>query len=168
MKWPASTTFRLACETRPSELPGAGTGVFALESARKGDFLGLDTPSAEWILTAEEALRLPDSQRPYSWRHVEHLCFRGGEGSPAVTSFINHSFEPNLLWHLGCYFARVDITPGDELFLDYRVLIDPLWGHRIIDAGSGRPLEGTEWRRALLSSCRALTEILEASLAESP
>jgi hypothetical protein len=164
-QWPGNTNFRLPCETRPSALPGAGTGAFALAAARQGDFLGLDTPQSGWLLSAEEALALPDAVRPYTWRHVEHVCFRGGEGEPTATAYFNHSFEPNVLWHVGCYFALQDIAPGDELLLDYSVLIDPLWGGRITDATTGRTLEGVEWRRALLTSCRALTAILEASLA---
>jgi hypothetical protein len=163
--WPGNLNFRLPCETRPSSLPGAGTGAFALAAAREGDFLGIDTPQSSWLVSAEEALNLPDDVRPYTWRHVEHICFVGGRGEPTATAFLNHSFEPNVLWHVGCYFARRDIAPGDELFLDYSALIDPLWGGRITDSAGGKKLEGVEWRRALLDTCRSLTEVLEASLA---
>ncbi|MEM8931192.1 MAG: SET domain-containing protein-lysine N-methyltransferase, partial [Acidobacteriota bacterium] len=106
-----------------------------------------------------------DEVRQYCWRLVEHVYIRGvSGGEPTPADYLNHAFEPNLVWHLGFYFAGQDIAPGDELFVDYRHLAQPEAPNPLIDTATGRPIEGLEWRRSLLAGCRELTRALEASL----
>lgn len=154
--------FRMRVRVAPSNLPGTGLGAFAAQSIAKGTLLGLDLPQAPWIISPEEALTLPREARSQTWRHAEDICFRGGEGQASPSNYLNHSFDPNILWHLGCYWALEDLHLGDELLVDYRPLIDPAWSGRIIDAESGRPLIGQEGKEALLESAKALVDLLES------
>jgi hypothetical protein len=149
----------LRTETRPSTVPGVGLGLFALEEVDKGRFVGMDFPDPSAAYSAREVLELSPELRKYCWRHVEHLCFAGTP--PIASDHLNHSFTPNLLWHLGYYFTLVQIAVGDELFIDYRFLIDPAWSHRVNDRASGRPVEGMEWRDAIVRSCKQLIALLE-------
>jgi cell wall assembly regulator SMI1 len=166
----ASPCFRLRTRIAPSRLAGAGLAAFALEAAPRGTLLGIDLPQSAWMISAPEALLLPRRERSQTWRHVEDICFRGGEGRVTASNYLNHSFQPNVLWHLGCYWTLQDLEPGDELTLDYRPLIDPTWSHRIVDAASGQPLIGQEGKKALLDSAKALVSLLESVLQddESP
>lgn len=164
----AEPCFRLRTRIAASNLPGAGLGAFAMETAARGTLLGIDLPHSEWMIEAREALSLPREVRSQTWRHVEGICFRGGEGRVTASSFLNHSFQPNVLWHLGCYWAWQDVEPGDELTLDYRPLIAPEWSGRIVDSASGFPLIGEEGKRALLKNARQLVVLLEATLSENP
>lgn len=157
----ATPSLRIRTELRTSELPGAGRGIFALERVAAGDFLGMDFCSSDMIRSEAEILDLPVEIRMFSWRHVERICFEAIPGPRVAADMMNHSFEPNIHWHLGFYFAAVDIEEGDELLLDYRFLLSPRWNDRLQDAATGRPVNGFEWRRAVLESCRRTIDILE-------
>lgn len=166
----ASDYFRIRTRIAPSGLEGAGLGAFTMERVPRGTLLGLDLPDRNWIISAQDALELPRHERMQTWRHVEDICFRGGQGNDTPANYINHSFEPNVLWHLGCYWTLVDLEAGDELLLDYRPLIDPSWSGRIVDTVSGRKLLGIEGKQALLESAQTLVSLLQDVLdgAEGP
>ena len=38
--------------------------------------------------------------------------------------YVNHSFAPNGVWHLGFIFAARELEPGEELTYDYRLTVD--------------------------------------------
>ena len=160
MIFEASIAFRIRTEVRPSTLPDAGDGIFSLEDVARGRLLGMDFPSYRKLCTDREVPQLPPENRKYAWRHIEHVCFEAHDRrSPA--DYLNHSFDPNVLWHLGHYFALRQIAAGDELFVDYRALYAPSWGDSIIDAASGRAVDGWDWSEALIDSSRKLVELLE-------
>lgn len=166
--WEPRPYFRVRTRIAPSRLPGAGLGAFSLQSVTRGTFLGIDLPQISWMISPQDALQLPRRERIQSWRHVEDICFRGGLGIDTPANYLNHSFEPNVLWHLGCYWACQDMEPEDEMLLDYRPLIDPMWNGRIVDAASGLRLTGDEGKRALLQSARALVDLLQDVLDDPP
>ena len=99
--FPASVHFRLPVETRPSTIPEAGLGAFALESVAAGTFLGMDFLTRKWVVQREDVPNLPPEQRKYAWRHIDDVCIAATTSEPSPADFINHSFEPNVLWHLG-------------------------------------------------------------------
>lgn len=158
----ATPFFRMRVRIAPSELPGAGLGAFALEAVAKGTLLGLDLPHATWLVSAEDALQLPEEARSQTWRHVGDICFCGHRGVESASNYLNHSFRPNVFWHLGCFWALEDLHLGDELLLDYRPLMDPRWSGRVVDSATGRPLIGKEGNEALLENARALVALLES------
>jgi hypothetical protein len=160
-----SLALRVRTRIAPSGIPGAGLGVFALDPVARGEFLGVDFPLAPGLVSARQVDSLPEDSRRYVWRHIETLYFRGnpaGERTP--TELMNHSFEANVLCHLGHYFALRDIRPGDELTFDYTTFLDPAWPP-FADAATGRPVRGLEWRQALVHTSRRLIELLETNLA---
>ncbi len=166
MVFQASVAFRISTEVRPSTVPGAGEGIFALEPVGRGRFLGMDFPSYRKLCTDRDVPRFAAEKQKYSWRHVEHVCFEAHERRSAA-DLMNHCFEPNVLWHVGCYFAAEEIAAGDELFVDYRYFFSPSWNESLIDSATGRAVEGMEWRAALLHSSRRLVALLEETAAEA-
>ena len=164
MVFEPSIAFRIRTEAKPSTLAGAGRGIFALEAAARGEILGMDFPSYRKLCTDRDVHELPEELRKFSWRQVEHVCFEAHDRrSPA--DLLNHSRDPNVLWHLGHYFAAREIRGGDELFVDYRYLYAPSWREFVVDAETGRPVVGMEWRESLIETSRKLAELLEETAA---
>jgi len=159
----AGIALRLRAEIKPSRIPGAGLGVFALDVAPRGEFLGMEFLRPDAVLQPEQITEMPPEIRRYAWRHVENLCFPGSPpGRLGPTELMNHSFEPNVLCHVDHYFALRDIRVGDELTFDYRTFWGPEWP-AFTDAASGRQVRGMEWRAALLHTTRQLIELLETA-----
>jgi len=152
--------FRIRSEVRPSQVADAGLGVFALEEVAAGELVGMDFPSPRRLAAHEEVRAQPAELRKYSWRHVEHVYFAARDDLRTVTDFLNHSFEPNILWHLGCYFTLRDVAIGDELTVDYRIILAPGWQPDLVDGASRQPIEGLEWRQALIESCEQLLALM--------
>ena len=155
-----SIAFRLRTDVRPSTLPGAGSGIFSLENVPRGSLLGMDFPDYRNVCTDRDIAELSEGKSTFSWRHIEHVCFKAHERR-AAADIVNHSFDPNIHWHLGYYFAAEEIHAGDELFLDYRYLVAPSWDIGMFDAKTGKKIEGMEWREMLIHSSRKLLELIE-------
>lgn len=158
--FPASIHFQVTTEARPSTLPEAGLGIFSLEAVPAGTFLGMDFLKSSWVTTAEHIDQQPEEIGKFGWRHISDICFLVDNGEKAPTDFMNHSFEPNILWHVGHYFAIRDIAAGDELFMDYRHMLDPSWGVQWKDAVSGQHVVGFSWRESLAKSSQVLAGLL--------
>jgi len=74
--------------------------------------------------------------------------------------YVNHSFEPTGLWHLGFIFAARDLVQGDEITVDYRHLLAPGQEESFNDAASGEKITGLSWQESLARSTRALAALL--------
>jgi uncharacterized protein len=152
--------FRIRAEVRPSQVAGAGLGVYALEEVAAGEFVGMDFPAPRRLATHAEVRAQPPELRKYSWRHVEHVYFAARDDLRTATDFLNHSFDPNILWHLGCYFTARDVAVGDELTVDYRVILAPGWQPDLVDGHSRRPIEPLPWREAVIQSGEQLVALM--------
>lgn len=75
--------------------------------------------------------------------------------------FINHSYTPNAVWHLGFVFALRDIVAGEELFLDYRHLIAPGVALDFRDGATGREIVGLPWKESLRVTARQVLALVE-------
>jgi len=111
-----------AFEVRPSNIEGAGLGLFARVAIALEDTLGYYTGE---VITEKE-LYHPD--RPVSsyvlWVCSNHVII--GEGPLAnYTRFINHSPEPNAFlivstrWKTARFEALRPIAPGEEILFNY-------------------------------------------------
>lgn len=140
-----------------SSIPGAGKGLFLDEPVRAGAVV--TAPDAiDRTYRLEELLARPDllyaSARWFEDRYTL---------SPDWPDecYINHSFEPTGLWHLGFVFARRDLPAGTELTVDYRHLLPPGQAEDFIDAASGGKIVGFGWAESLASSVRELGRLLD-------
>ena len=139
-----------------------GKGCFAAEAVPAGKIVCCFTLGSE-VITEEQFLRgcaegVPRILRTGT-RYAGKYFTVGNEGEPY--NFINHSFEPNLLSHCGLILARRDVGAGEELTLDYRLLIDPTDVAAYDDAATGRPIRGFTAKAAILRSARELIELVE-------
>lgn len=72
--------------------------------------------------------------------------------------FVNHSFNPSMIYHCGLCFAAQDLHKGDELTVDYRYFLsEDVNG--FCDARTGEHIKGLNGRKAFLSSLKKLNEI---------
>jgi hypothetical protein len=143
----------------PSTIAPAGRGVFVDEAVTRGR-----------VLVAPDAI-------PRTWRREEidahpnrpHLLpsvIRWFEDHYTVTPewpdecYLNHSFAPNGIWHLGFVFAARDLAAGDELTVDYRHLLAEGEHEVFEDAVTGRPIVGLAWRDSLRESTEQLVRAL--------
>ena len=142
-----------------SNITGAGKGLFLDEAIPRGR-----------LVTAPDDIR-----KVYKWREVEALpnshdllaaTVRWFEDRYTVTPewpdecYINHSFAPNGLWHLGFVFALRDLAPGEEITVDYRHLLAPGQVEDFRDADSGGEIVGFTWAESLRASTHALAALL--------
>lgn len=147
--------YRIAAST----IPGAGQGVF------------IEAPlAAGRILVAPDAI-----PRVYRWDEVMALPDRESALAASVRWFedrytvspewpdecyLNHSFTPNGLWHLGFVFAARDLEPGEEITIDYRHLLGEGQQESFRDAASGQAIVGWSWQESLGRSTRELAAML--------
>jgi SET domain len=147
--------YRIAAST----IPGAGKGLFLDEKV-----------SAGRIVTAPDAI-----DRTYSMSEMLgspelseqlHASARWFEDRYTVSPdwpdecYINHSFKPTGLWHLGFIFALQDLEQGTEITVDYRHLLAPGQEEGFIDAASGEKIVGLPWQTSLAETTHALARLL--------
>jgi hypothetical protein len=122
-----------------SSIPDAGKGLFLDEFVAAGR-----------LITAPD-----DIGKVYKWSEVQALpnarellaaTVRWFEDRYTITPewpdecYINHSFSPCGLWHLGFVFALTDLSAGTEITVDYRHLLAPGQEEDFADAVTGQTL----------------------------
>ncbi|MEO6925527.1 MAG: SET domain-containing protein [Rhodanobacter sp.] len=146
----------------PSAIPAAGKGLFVDEVVAAGRIItapdGITTTFryAEIEASAELSAQWHASARWFEDRYTL---------SPDWPDecYINHSFTPNGLWHLGFVFALADLPAGSEITVDYRHLLPPGQSEDFADSATGETITGLSWQESLASSTRALAELLAAT-----
>ena len=154
-----SQSMYIRCEIRPSTI--FGKGLFTLEQLPRGKIICFFPINAEVITEGRFLQAVRQNEQPmvrtatrYAGRYYTH----GNQHEPYT--FINHSFEPNLLCHCGTVIARRDIPAHEELTLDYRTLIDDSDVGVYKDAISGREIRGFSAKETLLRTARELVEMV--------
>ncbi|BDU20564.1 hypothetical protein DYGSA30_20210 [Dyella sp. GSA-30] len=145
-----------------STISGAGKGLFLEEKVAAGR-----------IITAPDTI-------DRTWRHDEldsdpelkaqmYAAARWFEDRYTLSPdwpdecYINHSFTPTGLWHLGFIFALKDLPVGAEVTVDYRHLLPPGQEEDFIDTATGEKIIGLSWHESLSSSTRALSALLDSA-----
>jgi hypothetical protein len=144
-----------------SLIPQAGKGLFVEESVERGRLI----------------IAPDDIRKVYKWSDVQALpdpaaalasTVRWFEDYYTVTPewpdecYINHSFAPNGLWHLGFVFALRELEPGKEITVDYRHLLAPGQKEDFLDSATGAEIVGYTWAQSLALSTAQLHGIVAA------
>jgi hypothetical protein len=145
----------------PSTVIGAGDGLFLLHDTAPGTILSAPLGfTRTWSL--DEVLALPEdcvaSRSSVRWFADRYTCDERWEDE----AYINHSFAPNALWHLGFIFAIAPIPAGAEVFMDYRLVMGEDERCGFVDGATGQMIRGLPARETLLRSTRALLAALES------
>jgi hypothetical protein len=149
--------YRVAAST----IPGAGQGVFVAEAVARGRIL-VAPDAIPRVHRWEEVLAMPDPEAAMaaSVRWFEDRYTVSPEWPDEC--YLNHSFEPNGLWHLGFVFAARDLAAGEEITVDYRHLLGDGQEEVFRDALTGRAIVGWSWQESLSRSTRELAALLPA------
>jgi len=141
-----------------SRIPGAGKGLFLDEPVARGS-----------LITAPDDIR-----KVYKWSDVQALpdaaqllasTVRWFEDRYTVTPewpdecYVNHSFAPSGLWHLGFVFALADLPAGTEITVDYRHLLAPGQEEEFVDSTSGEPIVGYAWHETMARTTEQLQQL---------
>ncbi|WP_049623215.1 SET domain-containing protein [Frateuria defendens] len=144
--------YRIAAST----IGGAGQGLFLDQAVRAGSVLTAPDAIGETYRLDEVQARPDLAYASARWFEDRYTL------SPDWPDecYINHSFEPTGLWHLGFVFARHDLPSGTELTVDYRHLLPPGQAEDFIDTATGEKIIGFDWAESLASSTRELGRLL--------
>ncbi len=142
-----------------SRIAGAGKGLFADEAIAKGRvIIAPDKVHTVWPESKLRSYARDSIEVESSVRWFEDQFSLTPEWSDEC--FVNHSFAPNALWHLGFIFALRDIAAGEEVLMDYRHVIGSGEVMPFEDAETGREIVGLPWPEALQDTARQLVAIL--------
>lgn len=139
-----------------------GKGVFLTQAAKRGQVLVAPDAINRVYNQAERDALVPGSPE-------DEASVRWFEGFHTVSTdwpdecYINHSFRPSGLWHLGFVFALRDMQAGDEVTVDYRFAIGDNEKMPFLDNETGGAIIGYTWAENL----RRSTELLLAILPEA-
>ncbi|KAF1009374.1 MAG: hypothetical protein GAK28_00011 [Luteibacter sp.] len=142
-----------------SGIPGAGKGLFVDEAVAAGS-----------VVTAPDAI-----DRTYGWAEIQadpalsrqlHAAARWFGDRYTLSPdwpdecYVNHSFQPTGIWHLGFIFAAKDLAQGTEITVDYRHLLAPGQIEDFDDGQTGEKITGLSWQESLAQSTRALASLI--------
>jgi hypothetical protein len=147
---------------RPSRIPGAGKGVFLTAAVPGGQIL-VYPDQIPATFTLDEITARPDAKAALA------ATVRWFEARYTVSlewpdeCYINHSFTPSSIWHLGFVFAARDLPEDTELTVDYRHLLAPGQHEEFLDADTGQAIIGFSWQQSFTSSLQALAKLHHAT-----
>lgn len=142
-----------------SRISGAGKGLFLVDPVQRGKvIIAPDNIHTVW---PEQKLRQYAADSPEvesSVRWFEQYFSLTPEWSDEC--YVNHSFAPSALWHLGFIFALRDLPVDTEVTMDYRYVIGD--GERLpfADSETGREIVGLPWAQVLSDSARELAGLV--------
>lgn len=143
----------------PSQIAGAGKGLWLDEPVARGAvIIAPDNVHTVWPESKLRGFAAGSIEVESSVRWFERWFSITPEWSDEC--FVNHSFEPSALWHLGFVFAGAELAAGTEITVDYRLLIGEGEKLPFRDVATGREIVGHEWREALRVSTAKLLEIV--------
>jgi hypothetical protein len=143
----------------PSRIAGAGKGLFLEEDVESGRII-VAPDAIPRVWTFDEVLALPDAANllPSTVRWFEDRYTITPDWPDEC--YVNHSFTPTGLWHLGFIFAASDLCAGSEITVDYRHLLAPGQEEDFRDAESGERIVGFTWKESLRASSQTLLRLL--------
>ena len=143
-----------------SLIPQAGKGLFVEEPVMRGRVI-VAPDRVHTVWTEAELRRYPADSREVesSVRWFEDRFSLTPEWSDEC--YVNHSFAPSALWHLGFIFALTDLVPGTEVTMDYRYVIGEGERMPFADAETGREIVGLPWAEVLATGALQLAALVE-------
>lgn len=141
----------------------SGLGVYADEFIKKGEICML------WItdckITTE--LKYNTEQKKGNKLMIKTGCrlidnvFLYTDNKPHIENYVNHSFTPNMLYHVGVCFASRDIKPDEELYVDYRYILAKNDCCAFVDSMTGKIVDGIDNKQCIIETSRQLIKLFK-------
>lgn len=143
-----------------SRIAGAGQGLFVDERVARGAVI-VAPDNVHTVWPEHELRRYPADSREVesSVRWFEDWFSLTPEWSDEC--YVNHSYSPTALWHLGFIFALTDLDAGTEVTMDYRYVIGDGERMPFADGETGREIVGLPWAQALGESAAMLATLVK-------
>jgi hypothetical protein len=145
-------------EVRPSDIPGSGKGIFLTEAQPMGKVMAWPDRMNRLYDLSEVRNFPPDS---IAWHSA--VCWFEDRfttmDSWTEEAYINHSFEPNCLWHLSFVIARHNLPVGTELTINYEHLLGEGIDSEFTDQVTGRKIVGASWQSIMQWNAAELLRI---------
>ncbi len=145
----------------PSKIPNAGQGVFLAQFVEIGSIMvAPDNITKILSFAALQKFEVDSIEYRSNVRWFEEFYTITPEWSDEC--YINHSFTPTGLWHLGFVFAIENLPAGTEVTIDYRLLISEHEELDFKDAHTGQPVVGFPWKDSISMSTGILSRLLQS------
>ncbi len=159
-------------EVKTSEIDGCG--VFLTRNVCKGELLIIytygiselihkdrhDKACSDFINSPEPDIVDSSVRYIYNWFIYDSFTRNNKSFGCSESDFVNHSFNPSMIYHCGLCFAARDLKAGEELTVDYRFFLsEDVNG--FTDMKSGRYIKGLNGKKAFISSLKKLNEIFK-------
>lgn len=143
----------------PSRIPGAGQGLFLDEAVARGRvIIAPDNIHTVWPESKLRGYPADSIEVQSSVRWFEDHFSLTPEWSDEC--YVNHSFEPSALWHLGFIFAADELPAGTEITVDYQLVIGTGETMPFLDSLTGREIVGLPWLDKLRLSAAGLLQLV--------
>jgi|GEM_PF-514747 len=121
------TTTEFSFVLKPSTIPGAGVGVFAVHVIRKDTHLRLfgDKSTGEERIRSIQKSAVPKLFHEYCKDMGEEMICPQDFGHMSLGWYMNHSSAPNAHHIQYDWYASRDIQAGEEILIDYNTLREP-------------------------------------------
>jgi len=142
-------------------------GLFILEPVKKGEIIGIMTVNCGIMTESEYQEEQEKGNEIIIMTGVRWAgkYFLYGN-SICNEDYINHSEDPNMLYHCGICVALRDLYPGDELTINYKFLLAENDVYSFIDKETGKKVDGLSWREALIQSTEEFINLLRSNAGE--
>jgi hypothetical protein len=147
---------------KKSQISGAGLGLFADEDIKKGTIVLIFSLDAFTISKNEYDSQQSDNNDLMMTTGCRFIgdIFLYTDSRVRFENYINHAFEPNLLYHAGLCIATSDIKRGAELTLDYGLILSENDKYSFIDTKTNKYVCGLSGTDALKASTRKLMDLI--------
>jgi|TARA_R100000781_G_scaffold45500_1_gene30804 hypothetical protein len=142
----------------------AGLGLFAGEDIPKGSVIAIWCPDLDHgTLSLEEYLdKRLDNKSEHAFqmtccRWLDNLFVYGDTVSE--DGYINHSFDPSMLYYLGICFARKEIKKGDELTINFEYILTDNDPWAFVDSKTNKKVDGMPSEQYYRDASHELWEI---------
>lgn len=142
-----------------------GIGLHTAEPIKAGEIVMLWNVGATIIAESEYNARQDLGDDLIKITGVRYVgdYFLHTDDKPRYENYINHSFNPNILYHCGVCFALEDIDANAELTVDYTYLLSESDVMGFIDGKTKAQVRGLQHPIGLLNSCSKLQKLLEST-----
>lgn len=147
---------------KPSSIDG--NGLFTDEDIAKGEIIMIWLDGAYLINETKyiESQKKGDKNMVITGARAVHNIYLHTSDEPRYENFMNHSDNPNVLYHAGICYALENIQAHTELTTDYRFILSDK-DVPFLDKTNGKEVIGFSNMQSLLLSAKKLVEILETT-----
>lgn len=128
------------------DIKGKGIGLVTKEFIRKGTIIFSFTNPYTKLITEEEYKNLINMGDANAIRTgckvLPNYFVVYNSDEPNKCEFINHSFNPTMIYYFGLCIASRDINVGEELTLDYSFIVSESNKDTFIDSESNKWVTG--------------------------